>query len=218
MRHDRGFALLSALWALLIVGVVASAYLAESRHFLRISVNRSAELRARYGALAGLERAHNTLERLQVAVSGPEALRAWNRLDSVLAGGTRECLDDGCYDVEVRGVVRDGRINVNTASAAELDSLPGATPGAVQAILEARRRGVVFADLTDVVKVVPSGTRRRLLDHFAELLRVAVLEPDGVEVTSVGTSRGSGLRVTQRAVLARRPQRLVLVKLWRLTQ
>jgi type II secretory pathway component PulK len=213
--RDSGFALLAALWALVLVGAAAGTYLGESRHFARISFNRSAEIRARHAALAGIERAHNALERLQVGASGPAALRAWNRLDSVLAGAAGECLDHACYQIEARGLAGEGRVNVNTAPAQELARLPGIEPAAVEAILEARRRGVVFAELVDVLKVVPKHAHNALLDRFAELLLVTTVEPDEVEVTSRGAGREGGPRVAIRAVFARQPQRLVPVKRWR---
>lgn len=215
-RRDSGFALITALWALVIVGAVAATYLGESRHFARIGFNRSAELRARHAALAGIERAHNALERLQVGASGPEALRAWNRLDSVLAGAAAECLHHACYEIEARGLVGEGRVNVNTASAEELARLPGLGPAAVEAILEARRRGVVFAELIDVLKAVPKHAYDATLERFAELLVVTAFEPDGVEITGRGAGRDGGPRVAVRAVFSREPQRLVPVKRWRL--
>lgn len=128
---DRGFALLTALWALVLVGALAGAYLAASRDTVLVSDNRNAELHATLAARAGLERAHNALERLQVLGTEMSArldpaervrlARVWNHLDSSFAAVANGCLGDACYDVRVRDL--GALLNVNLASEAQLRSL-----------------------------------------------------------------------------------------------
>lgn len=128
---DRGFALLTALWALVLVGAVAGAYLAASRDTVLVSDNRNAELHATLAARAGLERAHNAMERLQVlgtdlsirldAEERARLGRVWNDLDSSFAAITTGCLGDACYDIRARDL--GTLLNVNLASDARLRSL-----------------------------------------------------------------------------------------------
>lgn len=126
----RGFALIAALWALVLVGAIAGVYLAESRHAVRVSENRSAELQARQAALAGLERAHNALERLQVLsldnatpvdMESRARLRSvWNHLELALAELAESCLGAACYEIAVRDL--GATLNVNLAGVGALRS------------------------------------------------------------------------------------------------
>jgi type II secretory pathway component PulK len=130
-RREAGFALVAALWGLVLVGALAGAYLSESRHVVSVSENRNAELRARYAALAGLERAHNALERLHVlsldavtrldAVSQAHLNLVWNDLDRALEEIARDCLRGGCYEFRVRDL--GTALNVNLASESQLRRL-----------------------------------------------------------------------------------------------
>lgn len=129
--NDRGFALLTALWALVLVGTVAGAYLAASRDVVLVSDNRNSELHATLAARAGLERAHNAMERLQVLgtemtarldpAERAQLARVWNNLDSSFASIASACLGGACYAVEVRDL--GTLLNVNLASEAQLRSL-----------------------------------------------------------------------------------------------
>jgi len=133
MRNGReaGFALIAVLWGLVLVGALAAAYLGESRHVVRVSENRNAELRARHTALAGLERAHNALERLHVLslnaatrldpVSQAHLTSVWNDLDRAFEEIARDCLRDACYEFRVRDV--GTALNVNLASESQLRHL-----------------------------------------------------------------------------------------------
>jgi general secretion pathway protein K len=129
-RRSAGFALIAVLWALVLVGGIAGIFLAESRHLLRASDNRNAELRARQAALAGLARAQNGMERLQAwtldpatqrdARSRARTLAAWNHLDSVFAAVAQECLGTGCVAFRVRDA--GSRVNVNRVGEQQLES------------------------------------------------------------------------------------------------
>lgn len=123
-RREAGFALIAALWALVLVGTVAAAYLMEARHVVRVSENRNAELRARLAALSGLERAHNVLERLHLlsldAVpmldleSQARLTRVWNNLGDAFEESATECVADACFELTVRDL--GAVLNVNAAS------------------------------------------------------------------------------------------------------
>lgn len=125
---ERGFALIAVLWTLVIVGALAGVYLAESRHVVRVSANRNAELQARYAALAGIERTHNVLERLHALsrarateldlVSRSRLTFVWNHLDSTFAEIAGDCLGSACYEVEVRDLGK--ALNVNRATESQL--------------------------------------------------------------------------------------------------
>jgi general secretion pathway protein K len=122
-RSQDGFALIVALWALALVGVVAGGYLAESRRIVEVSANRTVLLHARQAALAGLERAHNVLERLHVLTlpGSPELdvdsrarlAAMWNGLDVAFNELSHECLGEACYELRVRDL--GAALNVNTA-------------------------------------------------------------------------------------------------------
>src|SRR5262245_61337034 len=64
----------------------------------------------------------------------------------------------------------DGRLELNRASAAELDALPGIGPVLASRILEQRRRGGPFRRIEDLLAV--RGLGPRLLDRLKPLLRV----------------------------------------------
>jgi general secretion pathway protein K len=130
-RHEAGFALIAALWALLLVGAIGAAYLAGAHEVVLVSGNRSAELAARQAALAGLERAHNVLERLHVlSLDDAAALdlesRArltaiWNHLDTAFEQVESECLGRACFDLRARDL--GAALNVNLASESRLRRL-----------------------------------------------------------------------------------------------
>ena len=127
-RREEGFALITALWALALVGALAGAYLSESRHVVRVSENRNALLKARQASLGGLARAHNALERLHaLSLEGATALdvasqarltAVWNHLQPAFAEIATGCLGDACYRVEVRDL--GTLLNVNLLSESQL--------------------------------------------------------------------------------------------------
>ncbi|MGH7544999.1 MAG: general secretion pathway protein GspK [Gemmatimonadota bacterium] len=318
---DRGFALLTALWALVLVGALAGAYLAASRDVVLVSDNRNAEFQATLAARAGLEQVHNAMERLQTLGTETSArldpterarlARVWNHLDSSFAGIARGCLDDACYEAEVRDLgtllnvnlaseaqlrslflaagadyrradvaaqsiadwidaddlhrargaerayyvsigsahpprnapiadVRElarvravdgeilesalayltvegrGRVNLNAAPQPVLAALPGFGPEIVQAVMEARRRGTIFANLFEVSLLLGPYARARLQEHFAELASLAAFEPEEIQAMSSGRRSEHPIRVTLRAVYVRSGARVAQVKRWRL--
>jgi len=125
---ERGFALIAVLWTLVVVGALAGAYLAESRHVVRLSANRNAELQAGYAAVAGIERAHNVLERLHIlsrasatqldVVSRSRLTFVWNHLDSTFAEIAVDCLGSACYELKVRDL--GTALNVNRVTESQL--------------------------------------------------------------------------------------------------
>src|SRR5688500_9064547 len=107
---DRGgFVLIAALWALVFVGFLATAYLSESAHLARVSANRSAELLGRQAALGALERAENRLQRLEARTRDVTPLLdgagrtdltgRWNHLDELLAPVADGCDGTICFSV-----------------------------------------------------------------------------------------------------------------------
>lgn len=101
------------------------------------------------------------------------------------------------------GVDGVGRINPNTAPPAVLQALPGVSPAAAAAIVEARRAGVRLRDFRELTAVVPTGLRADL-DRTAEpLQRLLVYESDVMRVTSTAVVAGSPISVTAEALMRR---------------
>jgi competence protein ComEA len=121
-----------------------------------------------------------------VATPGVYTLPDGSRLDSAIqaAGGLAlgaeagnvnmaSLLVDG-QQVDVPGIVVDtshinaGRVNVNTASASELDALPGIGPTTAQAIVDYRLQNGLFQFVQDIQKVPGIGpaTYARIKDYI----------------------------------------------------
>jgi general secretion pathway protein K len=320
-RSEDGFALVAALWALVLVGTVAVSYLGESRQVVRVNDHRNTELRARYAALAGLERAQNVLERLEalsrdaVTQLDPESLSrliaVWNNLESAFAELRSGCLDTGCYELRVRdlgtalnvnladegqlrrffvvlgidareadiaaqsiadwidvddahrgrGAEREyymalpfpyaprngpivdlwelrrvrgvtnglldrakphlavdgaGKINVNAAPKAVLAALPGVGEEALNVVLDARSRGIVFANAFELTQLLTPQARSALQEEMSRFMRLAEFEPRELEIQSTGHSADSSVRVTYRAIYVRVGGRTAQVKRVRL--
>lgn len=73
---DRGFALVAALWILVLVGAVSAAFLAAAQSQRRTVANAAESARARWAARAGLARATATLDRQLAGSGAARALRA----------------------------------------------------------------------------------------------------------------------------------------------
>jgi general secretion pathway protein K len=123
MRDERGFALLAALWLLVVLSVVGLELSLHTRDARRTAANAGDYTRARAAAEAGLEHARARLARL-LREHGPDAgridprsaLDPWaaerNQLpDSVLMGAAR-------YSVHLREV--GTALNLNRATEEEL--------------------------------------------------------------------------------------------------
>lgn len=97
---------------------------------------------------------HGLLQRAGGMLSGEGPFRV--RV-TVLAAG-----EDAA--TEPAGQERPGRINVNTAGAVELESLPGIGPAKAQAIVDQRRRNGPFRTIDDLLDVpgIGPGTLERI--------------------------------------------------------
>jgi len=100
-------------------------------------------------------------------------------------------------------VLGDGRVNLNTASAAVLGAVPGMTDEAVRMILSRRASGGLWRNLFELEAGLTPPARLELQSRFAELSRRAGFEPVVVEVVVEGTVehgtvrtrlRGAGVR------------------------
>lgn len=133
-RSQDGFALVTVLWALVVIGILAVEFHTLARADRRVATNARAAVQARWAARAGLSRTLETMDRAlgegQLAGTGENVL------------GPFETDENG---VRVHSVVRDvnARLNLNRAGRRELLRLLEALaipPGESQAIVDAVRR------------------------------------------------------------------------------
>lgn len=96
-------------------------------------------------------------------------------------------------------VAGDGRVNLNSAPAAVLLTLPGFGPDAVRAVVE-RRRAAPFLGAYEVVAALPVLSRERVQDRMAELLARAAFAPHHAEVRVEARGAGPAERARIRAV------------------
>lgn len=111
--------------------------------------------------------------------------------------------------VTVRG---PGRINVNTASAPVLLTLPGFTPFVVDAVLEHRSAGGRYGDLDALVYGVPLAARSDLLAHYAELRQAVVFAPELVVAHLEGHVPASSVVAEETVTLVPAGNRLAVVR------
>ena len=71
-----------------------------------------------------------------------------------------------------------GRVDVNSASAAVLGTLPGFSPFVVQAILDHRAAGHRYGDLDALVYSLTPSVRTGVLANYADLRQLTVFSPD----------------------------------------
>jgi len=109
-----GFALVTVLWALVVIGVLAVEFHTTARADRRVAANARAIVHARWAARAGLAR---TLEELDRALSSTGFAPAG---DTLL--GPVESAENG---VDVRGVILDARarLHLNRSSRRDLERL-----------------------------------------------------------------------------------------------
>ena len=119
---ERGFALVAAVWLLVVLSIVSLEFSLRAREQHLAAANAIEEERARAAALGGLEHARARLGRMlaekpERAGSAPaEWLDPWRHADTVLTQPT--ALDDVRYRLRIRDV--GARLNLNLASEAEL--------------------------------------------------------------------------------------------------
>lgn len=121
-RSRQGFALLTALFALLVVSAVALDAALRAQTERRAAWNLTVEVRERAAAWGGIAHALRLLRELQarsVSTDGsdPSLFEEWNRVDTLLAGPVT-LPGAGVYRVAIRDAA--SRLGVNTATANEL--------------------------------------------------------------------------------------------------
>ena len=121
MRDERGFALIAALWLLVVLSSVGLELSLAARDRRLVALNSAERTQAAWAARAGLETARARLERL-LAETPSAGADPWERAEAFLPDTVR----DG--DAGFRVVAQDAsaRLNLNRASEAELRRLFGA--------------------------------------------------------------------------------------------
>lgn len=98
----------------------------------------------------------------------------------------------------------DGRVNLNTASAPVLLTLPGFTDEAVQLVLSRRRIDRPVRTLFELESELSEPALATLQANFSGFAQRASFEPSTLEITSVGWgNRGSALQHTAQALVVR---------------
>ena len=110
MRRRAGFALVTVLWALVVIGVLAVEFHTTARSDRRVAVNARAIVHARWAARAGLAR---TLEELDRALGAGGLAQSGDTLLGAVESAENE--------VDVRGVILDARARLNLNRAARRD-------------------------------------------------------------------------------------------------
>lgn len=101
-------------------------------------------------------------------------------------------------------VLGDGRINLQTASAAVLSSLPGMTPSAVATLLRLRAEGSrLSSGIFDLMPHLEPRDADVLDVHLAELAAGTTTETRAIEAIVQGRALGSPLVVTHRVLFER---------------
>lgn len=94
-------------------------------------------------------------------------------------------------------------INLNTAPLPVLVTLPGVDSVVARTIAAHRRRSGPITDPSQLLTLVRGGARARLEEDFTTVRALVAVEPQVVEVLSVGWHRGSPIQVTLRTVYTR---------------
>lgn len=122
-REEGGFALLAALWLLVVLSSVALEFSLQARERRLATANALEERRARAAADAGIEHARARLERLlarveplAAAADPQQLLDPWGRPDTLLAAPV--ALEDAQYRLTLYDA--GARLNLNLASEEEL--------------------------------------------------------------------------------------------------
>jgi general secretion pathway protein K len=100
-------------------------------------------------------------------------------------------------------VLGTGQINVNSAPAAVLHSLPGMGDEGVAAIIQARRSGRPIRSLEELTPRLSSGARASVVEAMGELRQRVTFETREVVVDAEGWVDGSPVHATSEVLLAR---------------
>lgn len=100
-------------------------------------------------------------------------------------------------------VFGSGQVNVNSASASVLSSIPGITPPAAQLIEQAQRAGRRIENVQQLMALLPSQLRAPLERALASALPRLSFDTHEVLVASEGWVPGSPIRVREQAVVVR---------------
>ena len=171
-RSPRGFALLGVLWIVVGLSVMALAMARISWHAVTYAEIEHDQIVGRWlaeGCLARLRGVTNNT----LSADPVHAVVVWRALDRVLLVDSAAALD-GC-DLTLQPA---GRVVLDHATAADLDTLPGMTTEAIARILQMQQDRKPITDLL-LVEAVLTPTAKALLDaHYTELLRETTTEPD----------------------------------------
>jgi type II secretory pathway component PulK len=129
-RTKRGFALLTALWAITVGGVLATASSLVGRESLDAARNRADAEGARWQAEDCLARARATIDAILAEAGTPEsAARAWQSLDALVAAVPLARASGCATELHASGSTLD----VNAASADQLRRLLATLYGGARA-------------------------------------------------------------------------------------
>lgn len=196
MNGRRGMALLATLWVIVALAALAAAVTQQARAGSAVSADRVSAIRGRWAAEGCLALAQSRIEqrlrrqepalradfdtvfyangvacRTEATDSGARIHRdsadpaTLALLDTVLAGsGANETRDDHLTSYG------DGRVNLMTADAHVLATLPGFGDEAIRVTLHARQWGRPLSSLDDVVARIPAHSRRAFMHHYPALI------------------------------------------------
>jgi competence ComEA-like helix-hairpin-helix protein len=145
-----GSALIAVLWSLVLLSVVVLSSLGTTRNEIRLVKNHADSVQAYYLAVAGVEKAkallyHQRRDDRSQGVSSSSRLfdDARSFRDVRFGRGFFRVVRQAAEDEDRRGLVygvrdEEGRLDVNLASAEELQRLPGMTPEVAAAIADWR--------------------------------------------------------------------------------
>jgi type II secretory pathway component PulK len=252
-RNRDGFALVTVLWALVVIGILAVEFHTLARADRRVATNARAAVQARWAARASLSRTLETMDRAlgagQLASYGENVLgpfetdengvlvhsvvRDVNARLNLNRAGRRELLrllealaippaesqaivdavrrapldrveelrslpqiTAATYDrisphVTVSG---NGRVNVNSASAAVLLTLPEMTGPAANAIV-ARRRLAPYRNVFEILASMPGPIQARMQSRLGELVEGVAFTPQLVEIEIEAGGRTGGVQM-----------------------
>ena len=105
-----------------------------------------------------------------------------------------------------------GTINLNRASGAVLSTLPGLTGEAVERISSRRSIGRPVRSLDELGSLLAPPARAELLEHYADLARIATFSTEQLVVTAQGWVNGRAPHATIEIVAVPLQDRLAVVR------